>query len=114
MTVSDKKLDVHFYTSRGGGEPVRKWLLTLTRDERKLIGDDILKIQHSWPIGKPLVDGLGNGLWEVRSNLGDRIARVIFYIEGREMILLHGFIKRTAKTPKQDLQLSLKRKKQLL
>jgi len=93
---------------------VRKWLLGLTRDERKIIGDDVLKVQYCWPIGKPLVDSLGNGLWEVRSNMGDKIARVVFYIEGNEMILLHGFVKRTQKTPKQDLHLALKRKTLLI
>lgn len=109
-----RKLDVRFFAGDGGNEPVRKWLLTLTRDERKIIGDDVLKVQYCWPIGKPLVDSLGDGLWEVRSNLGGRIARIIFYVGGDEMILLHGFIKKTQKTPKQELALALKRKKQLL
>ena len=109
-----KKLDVRFFAGDGGNEPVRKWLLTLTWDERKIIGDDVLKVQYCWPVGKPLVDSLGDGLWEVRSNLGDRIARIVFYVGGHEMILLHGFIKKTQKTPRQELALALKRKKQLL
>ncbi|MEQ1887959.1 MAG: type II toxin-antitoxin system RelE/ParE family toxin [Alphaproteobacteria bacterium] len=114
MNTGAEKLDVRFFAGDAGNEPVRKWLLTLTREERKIIGDDVLKVQYCWPIGKPLVDSLGNGLWEVRSNLGDRIARIIFYLEADEIILLHGFIKRTQKTPNQELQLALKRKKQLL
>jgi len=89
-------------------------LLSLSKEDRKVIGDDALKVQYCWPIGKPLVDGLGHGLWEVRSRLGDRIARVIFYMEGREIILLHGFIKKTQKTPKQEFDLALKRRKQLV
>ena len=77
------------------------------------IGDDVLKVQYCWPIGKTLVDNLGNGLWEVRSRLGDRIARVIFCLEGSTMVLLHGFIKKTRKTPKHELGLAMKRRNQL-
>jgi phage-related protein len=52
-------------------------------------------------------------LWEVRSKLtGGRIARVIFYISQGEMILLHGFIKKSQKTPKQEIDLANKRKKE--
>ena len=92
---------------------MREWLLSLARSERKTIGSDVLKVQYCWPIGKPLVGSLGNGLWEVRSSLEDRIARIIFCIDGKTMILLHGFIKKTQKTPKQELDLALRRKNQL-
>lgn len=89
-------------------------MLSLPKHERKIIGDDVLKDQYCWPIGKPLVGNLGNGLWEVRSQLGDRIARVIFYAEAGTMVLLHGFIKKTRKTPQRELDLALKRKNQLI
>ena len=85
----------------------------MAKDERKIIGDDVLKVQYCWPIGKPLVGSLGNGLWEVRSRLGDRIARVIFYVEGQTMVLLHGFVKKTRATPADDLALARKRRKEL-
>jgi phage-related protein len=114
MADSEKKLDVLFFQTYHGNEPVREWLLSMAKDERKIIGDDVLKVQYCWPIGKPLVGSLGNGLWEVRSRLGDRIARVIFYVEGQTMVLLHGFIKKTQKTPRHELALALKRKNQLM
>jgi phage-related protein len=113
MKLGTKKLKIFFFRSESGREPVREWLLALAKDERRIIGEDVLKVQYCWPIGKPLVDSLGHGLWEVRSRLGDRIARVIFYVEGGEMILLEGFIKKTQKTPQQEIDLALKRKKQL-
>lgn len=114
MSGSEKKLDVLFFRTDHGNEPVREWLLSLAKDERKIIGDDVLKVQYCWPMGKPLVGSLGNGLWEVRSRLGGRIARVMFYVEGQTMILLHGFVKKTQKTPKHELDLALRRKNQLL
>jgi len=108
-----KELDVLFFRSATGAEPVREWILSLPKIDRKRIGDDVLKVQYCWPIGKPLVGSLGGGLWEVRSRLGDRIARVIFVVQGGTMVLLHGFIKTTQKTPKHELDLAVKRKKQL-
>lgn len=114
MNVGVKKLDIFFFQTTAGTEPVRDWFLTLSKDERKIVGDDILKIQYCWPIGKPLVDSLGHGLWEVRSQLGDKIVRIIFCIDNKKMLLLHGFVKKTQKTPQQELELALKRKKQLV
>jgi phage-related protein len=109
-----RKLDAVFFKTDHGNEPVREWLLSLTKSERKIIGDDVLKVQYCWPIGKPLVGNLGAGLWEVRSHMGARIARLIFCLEGRAMVLLHGFIKKTQKTPRHDLDLAMKRKNQLV
>jgi phage-related protein len=112
MTSGLKRLPARFYRSDAGREPVREWLKDLAPEDRKAIGEDIKDVEFAWPIGMPLVRPLGNGLWEVRSSLsGGRIARVIF-TEGHDgMVLLHGFIKKTRKTPKRDLDLALKRKK---
>jgi phage-related protein len=88
---------------------VREWLLDLTIDDRKSIGADILAVQWVWPVGKPLVDSLGAGLWEVRSSLGDRIARVFFIIVSEEIILLHGILKKSRTAPKRELNLARKR-----
>jgi phage-related protein len=86
--------------------------LRLAPADRKVVGTDIKDVEFSWPIGKPLIDSLGHGLWEVRSSLPHgRIARVIFCVAAGQMILLHGFIKKTQKTPHRDIALALKRKK---
>src|SRR5437773_11596997 len=103
MGEVERKLDAVFFKTEQGPEPVRDWLLSLPKSERKIIGDDVLKVQYCWPIGKPLVENLRSGLWEVRSRLQDRIARIIFCVEGRTMVLLHGFIKKTPKIPKCEL-----------
>src|SRR5438105_12427575 len=114
MGEGKRELDAVVFRTESGNEPVREWLLTLGKAERKIIGDDVLKVQYCWPIGRPLVGNLGNGLWEVRSQLPDRIARVIFCVDAGTMVLLHGFIKKTQKTPKWELDLALKRKRQLI
>jgi phage-related protein len=84
-------------------------LRDLPASEKKAIGADILVVQWKWPVGKPLVDSMGGGLWEVRSSLGDRIARVFFIVVDEEIILLHGLIKKSRTAPKQELDLARKR-----
>ncbi len=107
-----KVLEVKFFATLNGTEPVREWLFELSIADRKIIGQDILTVQYEWPIGKPLVDNLGKGLWEVRIKLDNRIARIIFIIDKKLMVLLHGFIKKSQKTPKIDLELANKRVKE--
>jgi phage-related protein len=112
MNPGLKRLPAHFYRSDSGREPVREWLKGLEADDRKVIGEDIKEVEFSWPIGMPLVGSLGRELWEVRSRLPrGRIARVLFCVEQGRMVLLHGFIKKTQKTPQHDLDLALKRSK---
>jgi phage-related protein len=92
---------------------VRDWLKSLDVDDRKAIGEDIKDVEFSWPIGLPLVRSLGNELWEVRSSLpSGRIARVIFCIAEKHAVLLHGFIKKTQKTPPSEIDLALRRKRE--
>src|SRR5476649_312294 len=88
-----------FYRTASGNEPVREWLQSLTKTEKFRIGVDIWKVQSEWPIGMPHVRPLGDGLHEVRSNLPHGIARVLFAVDSDDMILLHGFIKKTQKMP---------------
>lgn len=113
--MSDKKiLPVRFFQQESGNEPVRDWLLSLPADERKLIGDDIKTAELGWPVGMPLVRPMGAGLFEVRTDLPNgKIARVMFCAHKGKMVLLHGFIKKTQKTPKADLDLAKKRMKGL-
>ena len=111
---SDRPLAVVFYTTAAGNEPVRAWLKEMPKEDRKAIGADILTVQYAWPVGKPLVDNLGDGIWEVRSKLQNRIARTLFAVVDEEIVLLHGIIKKTQKTPGDDLALAKTRKKQYL
>src|SRR5665811_223485 len=102
-------LTVTFYLSGSGNEPVRDWLLDLRREERRTLGQDIKTAQYGWPLGMPLIRKLGPGLWEVRSNIGDGIARVLFTVTGDTMVLLHGFVKKSQKTPVTDLKTAKQR-----
>ena len=109
-----RPLNTVFFATRAGHEPVREWLRDLSKADKRILGRDILSVQYAWPVGKPLVDHLGDGLWEIRSRLGDRIARTLFAVVDQEIVLLHGFIKKTKATPKNDLMLARKRKRDYL
>ena len=109
---SHQKIPSVFYQSKSGDEPVRDWLKSLDVADRKTLGEDIAYVQYKWPIGKPRVDHLRGSVWEVRSKLGNRIARVLFAIEDAEMILLHAFIKKTQQTNPADIDLASKRLKE--
>jgi phage-related protein len=105
-----KRLPASFYRTRAGHEPVRDWLKSLSVADRKIIGDDIRTVEFGWPVGMPVCRPMGRGLFEVRSTLaGGRIARVLFAIEGGVAVLLHGFIKKSQKTPQIDLETTRKR-----
>ena len=88
---------------------MREWLQDQKREDRKLIGCDIKTAQYGWPLGMPLIRKLEPGLWEVRSDIDKGIARVIFTVEDDAMILLHGFIKKSAKMPTAELKTAKKR-----
>jgi phage-related protein len=108
---AERPLKVVFFQTATGNEPVREWLKELSKDDCQIIGTDILTVQYAWPLGKPLVDNLGDGIWEVRSRLDNRIARTLFTLVNQEIVLLHGFIKKSQKTPPDELELAKKRKK---
>ena len=93
MKENNLILMVNFYRTEAGNEPVRDWLRELSRDDKRIIGEDIKTAQLGWPLGMPLIRKMDKNLWEVRSHLPGGIARVFFTVDGNQMILLHGFIK---------------------
>ena len=111
---AERPLNVVFFKTETGNEPVREWLKGLSKEDCKVIGTNILTVQYAWPVGKPLVDNLGDGIWEVRSRLENRIARTLFAVVDQEIVLLHGFIKKTQRTPPDELTLAKKRWKQYI
>src|ERR1700733_11067915 len=106
--MADHKIELVFFETPAGRQPVLDWLKELPREDRHAIGQDLMRVQWRWPVGMPLCRSLGKGLWEVRSSLpSDRIARVIFCAHEGELVALHGFIKKSQKTPQDNLNLAL-------
>ena len=109
MTEITFVLQVVFYRSEAGNEPVREWLKELPRDDKRQIGEDIKTARLGWPLGMPLIRKIDKDLWEVRTRLADGVARVFFTVDRDYMILLHGFVKKSQKTPQNDLKTALGR-----
>jgi len=110
MTETPRKLPVIFYRTEAGVEPVRDWLKELPAADRNIIGQDLMRLQFYWPVGMPLCRPLGHGLWEVRSTLSsNRIARVLCFADAGRIGVVHGFIKKTQKTPADAIALADKR-----
>lgn len=114
--IKRQQLKIKFYKNDLGKEPVRIWLKTLQRDSRKAIGKDIMTVQYGWPIGMPVVKALSGHkkLWEIRTELKDGISRILFTIYQDVIVLLHGFIKKSQKMPKKEIDIAEKRKKSFL
>jgi len=108
------EIPVVFYRTSGGAESVLEWLRSLPADDRRAIGTDLATVQFGWPLGMPLCRPLGKGLWEVRSSLPSRrIARLLFFVHEGRIGVVHGFIKKTQKTPADDLALARRRMKEM-
>lgn len=106
-------LEVVFFRTEAGNEPVREWLRGLVREDRKTVGEDIKTAQFGWPLGMPLIRKVATGLWEVRSHVSSGITRVMFTVDGQTMILLHAFQKKSQRTPPADLMTAKRRLSEL-
>ncbi len=102
-------LQVVFYRSAAGNQPVREWLKSMSRGDRRTIGEDIKTAQYGRPLGMPLIRKLDTELWEVRSRVNQGIARTLFTVAEGTMVLLHGFVTKTQKTPKHELSTAQRR-----
>jgi phage-related protein len=115
MPATPKPIPLRFWRSASGREPVREWLNELPREDQRVIGRDLAKVQYGWPIGLPVCRPIGAGLWEVRSSLASRReARVLFGFHEGMVIALHAFIKKAQKTPQDDLALARDRMKKVM
>lgn len=106
-----KRIPAVFYRNENRREPVREWLLEMSKEERFCIGVDIKTVEYGWPVGMPVCRSMGRGIYEIRTNLTHKIVRVLFTVMDGQMILLHGFIKKSRKTSKEDMDIAVQRKK---
>jgi phage-related protein len=109
-----KPVPLAFWRSAAGNEPVREWLNALAREDQRVIGRDIARVQFGWPIGLPVCRPLGKGLYEVRSSLpSGREARVLFGFHDGMLIALTAFIKKSQAAPAVELELARRRLKEM-
>ena len=99
----EKPLTTAFFQTEQGNQPCRDFILGLSRDDKREVGTKIFEVQKGFTLGLPLVRKMENDLWEIRVNLTDGICRIFFTVAENMMILLHGFVKKSQKTPQNEL-----------
>lgn len=109
--IINKFFQVILYKESSGKAPVAQWLKEFSKDERRTIDSDIKYTQYTWPWKMPLVKPLGKGLYELRIKLENRQIRIFFILHEGIIVLLHGFVKKTQETPKNELEIAHKRAK---
>lgn len=115
MDMQTKIITVKFYQSDSGREPVKEWLKSLSREDMKIIGEDIKTVEFGWPLGMPLVRKMDKDLWEVRIDITNKeIARVFFTVKNGFMVLLHGIKKKSKSTPTNELNVAKERRDRVL
>jgi phage-related protein len=100
-----------FYKTEAGNEPALYWFRALEPEERRIVGYELRLLQIGFPEGLPRCRSLGDGLFELQCTLPNKIARVIFFLDGHSVIIVPGFIKKSQKTPKEELETAKARKK---
>ena len=114
MTKNLNPIPLVFWRSATNREPVREWLNELSRGDKQIIGRDMANVQYGWPVGLPLCRPLSGGLWEVRATLpSNRQARIFFGFHDGMLVALHAIMKKTQKTPADELALARQRLKEL-
>lgn len=107
--IGAKAIKALFYQTARANMPAREEILKLDREDRKKVGEDIKAVEIGWPLGMPLCRKVTSEIWEVRSDISTGIFRVLFALDGPDMVLLHAFVKKTQKTPNADLDLAVRR-----
>lgn len=109
----DNQFEIVFFKTVNEKEPVKDWLSSLDKKEKFEISKDIAKVQIMFPFKMPLVKSLGGGIFEIRSNLNNKISRIFFCLYDKQIVLLHAFIKKTQETPNKELNIAKERYKQI-
>jgi phage-related protein len=102
--------EVIFYDKPDGTEPVKDFLLSLEPKMRAKMLRTISMLQtNGTDLREPLSKPLGDGIFELRAKVGSDISRTLyFFFYGRRVILTNGFIKKTQKTPRAEIETAKK------
>lgn len=97
-----------FYETADGKIPAKEFLLSLDYDMRaKMIRSLEMLQKNGSALREPHSKELEDGIFELRAKFGSNISRMLyFYDEGRVVLLTNGFVKKTQKTPKQEIELA--------
>ncbi len=101
-----RKIEVVFYEKEDGCEPAKEFLLSLDKKMRaKMLRTIELLENNGTDLREPYSKALSDGIFELRAKVGSDISRVLyFFMVGKKVILTNGFIKKTQKTPSNEIE----------
>ena len=110
MNTSSNEIDVVFYMKADGTEPAKEFLLSLNKKMRAKMLRTITLLANNGPLlREPCSKSLRNGIFELRAKVGSDDFRVLyFFFSGSRAVLTNGFIKKTQKTPRSEIERALR------
>ncbi len=111
-----QEFEIVFYVKSDGSEPVKDFLLSVDDKMRaRLLKTIDLLAVNGTNLRMPYSEHLVDGIFEIRAKSGSNISRVLyFFVIGRKIVLTNGFIKKTQKTPKNEIELAKKYRNEFL
>ncbi|GHS89825.1 toxin RelE [Campylobacterota bacterium] len=113
--MADAAWQINFYRRGNGSSPVEEWLDGLSNEARAEIAWTLnLLKQHGIMLKKPYVAPIGEKMFEVRAKDSNGIYRILYFAHiDKTFMMLHGFTKKTAKTPRKDIEIAKKRMREV-
>lgn len=101
-----QEFEIIFYKTENGENPVSDFLDSLDAKMRAKMLMSIRIVKENGHLARmPYSEELQDGIFELRAKVGSDISRVLyFFMIGRKIILTNGFIKKTQKTPKSEIE----------
>lgn len=97
--------EIVFFRTEGGRAPLLEFLDSLDPKLRAKVVRDLSLLEANGPrLGEPFSKSLGDGIFELRSKQASNIVRSLyFFFDGRRIVITHGFLKKTQKTPRGEI-----------
>ncbi len=111
-----QEFEIVFYDRPDGSEPAKDFILSLDEKMRaKMLRTIELLGTNGTALRMPYSEHIVDGIFEVRAKVGSDISRVLyFFVIGKKIVLTNGFIKKTQKTPKKEIELAKKYRNEFL
>ena len=104
-------MEVEFYKTETGKEVIEEFLKSLpAKDMAKVLRDIDLLAEYAPDLHEPYTKHIEGPIWELRSKFSSNIYRILYFVfKCNKLVLLHGFTKKTRKTPPSEIELAKKR-----
>lgn len=106
---------INYYYNRNNKSPLKEWLDEIGNEPKA----EIFRIfemlsKYGIELGLPFVRHIENKIYEVRAKDKSGIYRVLYFAHtDKVFVMLHGFQKKTQATPRKEIEIAIKRMKEI-